>query len=158
MFFQVEIGIISRGCIIIGRVYLLAVYQCGPAFLDGCPVGAAFSAQRPPMVSCHVALSQALARTSDSMTVYFFNTGRLGSPAMAQWVKNLTPAAPVTVEAWVCSLALFSGLSIATGAWMQSLTTERPYAVGSAIKKKKKKGKKDKKTSRLWLCSAKKGV
>lgn len=57
MFFQVEIGIISRGCIIIGRVYLLAVYQCGPAFLDGCPVGAAFSAQRPPMVSCHVALS-----------------------------------------------------------------------------------------------------
>ena len=33
-----------------------------------------------------------------------------GVPTMAQWVKNLTAAAQVTAEVWVCSLAQSSGL------------------------------------------------
>ena len=31
---------------------------------------------------------------------YFRNTST-GVPAVVQWVKNLTPAAQVTVEAWI---------------------------------------------------------
>ena len=42
---------------------------------------------------------------------------------MAQWLKNLTTAARVTMEAWV-----------------QSLVWELPYAEGEAIQKRKKMG------------------
>ena len=45
----------------------------------------------------------------------------MGFPAEAQWVKNPTTASQVTAEVWVLSL-----------------TQELPYAMGVAIKKKKK--------------------
>ena len=65
-----------------------------------------------------------------------------GVPAAAQWVKNLTAAAWVTVEVWVrfphpVQWVKGSG----TGAWMQSLAWELPYAEGVAIKKTKKQTK-----------------
>ena len=44
-----------------------------------------------------------------------------GVPTVAQWVKNLTAATQVAVEAWV-----------------QSLAWELLYAIGAAIKKEKK--------------------
>ena len=60
---------------------------------------------------------------------------------MTQWVKNLTAVACVTMEVRVCSLAQWvKGSSSATAAaWIQSLAWELTYAVGTAIKKKKKK-------------------
>ena len=68
-------------------------------------------------------------------------------PAVAQWVKNPTAMAWIAAEAWVPSLAQYSGLK-ATAArrsqlWLiQSLVQKLPYAMHSAIKLKQTNNKK----------------
>ena len=66
----------------------------------------------------------------------------LGVPFMAQEVKNLTAVAQVAEEAQVRSLGWHSGLKgsgvAAAAAWIQSLAQELPYAVGAAVKLKRK--------------------
>ena len=61
---------------------------------------------------------------------------------MAQWVKNLTAAAPVAAEAQIPSPAWVSGLkdSVLPQLWhgIQFLAQELPYAMGVAIKNKTK--------------------
>ena len=65
---------------------------------------------------------------------------------MVQWVKHLPAVVQVAEEAWVPSPAWCNGLK--GSAWLQlwfiaaevrSLAWELPYAVGVAIKKKRKK-------------------
>ena len=57
---------------------------------------------------------------------------------MAQWVKNPTAAAWVATEAWVWSLAQYSGLKdlaqVAAETHIQSRAQELPYAAGAVIK------------------------
>ena len=66
-------------------------------------------------------------------------------PTVVQWVKNLTAVARVAVEVQVQSPAQGSGLKNpamvqgAAAAWIQFLAQELLYAVGPAIKEKKKK-------------------
>ena len=72
-----------------------------------------------------------------------------GVPTVAQWVKDPITMAQVSVEVWVQSLAQHSRLKVSgiatvaaqviAMAWIQSLTQELPYALGAAIKEKKKK-------------------
>ena len=84
---------------------------------------------------------------------------------MAQWVKNLTAATSVTARGVGSAPGLaqqVKGSGVATAAsWVtavariQFLAWELPYAVGAAIKKKKKLSKNPKKTQKqkafpLW--------
>ena len=81
-------------------------------------------------------------------------------PAVAQWVKNLTARPQVFMEAQVWSLAWASGLKDmalrqmwyrCTCTQIQSLAQELPYAMGVAIKKKKKyDNSKGKQTKKNW--------
>ena len=58
-----------------------------------------------------------------------------------QWVKKLTAAVWVAVEARIQSPAQCSELKLscvaAAVAWIQTLAQELPYAVGATLKKKK---------------------
>ena len=66
------------------------------------------------------------------------------SSAVAQWVKNQTAATLIAAEVRIQSLPWCSGIkeSGSAAAWhrlqIQSLAWELPYALGAAIKKKKK--------------------
>ena len=66
------------------------------------------------------------------------------SSAIAQWIKNLTAVAQVTVEAgsisasvqWVKGPGIATAVvNVAGAAWIQSLAQELPYATSVAIKK-----------------------
>ena len=60
---------------------------------------------------------------------------------MTQWIKDPTVVAWVAVEVWVRSLSWPSGLKDqAAVGQIHSLAGELPYAVGMAIKLKKKNG------------------
>ena len=71
--------------------------------------------------------------------------GRIGVPAVVQWVKNLTAAAWVPGEVQVqfpIPVQWANGSSIATAAaqvtavaWIQFLARELPYAMGLAVLK-----------------------
>ena len=55
---------------------------------------------------------------------------------MAQWVKNLTTAAWVAEEVWVCSELKDIGSGVAVpAAQIQFLAWELPYTAGAANKK-----------------------
>ena len=71
---------------------------------------------------------------------------------MAQWVKNRTSAACITMDAslhpspaqWVKGSGVATALaSVKATAQIQSLAWECPFAADAAIKKKKKKKKKE---------------
>ena len=78
----------------------------------------------------------------------------VGVSPLVQWVKNPTAAAQVTLEVWVRSLPLLSGLGIwccrelwcrlAAVALIGPLVWEFPYASGVALKSRKEKKSKRK--------------
>ena len=66
-----------------------------------------------------------------------------GVPAVVQWVKSLTTAAWVTVEAWVSSLALCRGLKdlALLQMWCRLQLWSRNFHMPRVRQKKKKKKK-----------------
>ena len=65
---------------------------------------------------------------------------KAGGPTVAQWVKNLTVAARVTVEVQFPALVQYSGLK---DPMLKSPAQELPYTMGVAIKVFYEKAKSD---------------
>ena len=53
------------------------------------------------------------------LKIYWFKKVDLGVSAVAQWVKNLTEAAQVTMKVWVKSPAQHSGVKYPLLLWLQ---------------------------------------